>query len=359
MATSSLPADAAASAGPLGAARGRDNVPLGIGLMIGATLLLALTNVLSKHLVAIYPVGEVMFFRSASAFMACCALILPTTGLSVFATRRPRSHMARGASQAISQTLTVAALALMPLAGVMAIGFSAPLWAALVAVLVFRERSDARRWTMLLVGFAGVMIVLRPGPDLLQIGAVFALANAVMYGSVTVAVRGMAKTETARTLLMWQMATMTVCHALLLPLGCRWPSLADGALLVALGLANAGAQYLWTRALSLAPASAVSPFYYLMLVWGIVLGFLFWGEVPDAALLLGSAIVVASGVALLWHEAGRKPQVDQPIAPPGSGTQRHPPAWRALPPLAITQPARSAALRHGSAPRSGSMARAC
>jgi drug/metabolite transporter (DMT)-like permease len=294
----------------------RDDIPRGILFMVGATILLASSNALSKFLVATYPIGEVMFFRSAAGFLACSALILPVTGLSVFATQRPRAHLARGTSQAISQTLTVAALALMPLAGAMAIGFSAPLWATLVAVLLYREASDARRWTMLAVGFVGVLVVTHPGADSLSLGAVFALGNAIMYGSVTVAVRGMAKTESPRTLLMWQMATMTVCHAGLLLFGCRWPNAADAALLVALGLSTAGAQYLWTRALALAPATAVSPFYYLMLVWGMVLGFLVWGEMPDASLLVGSAIVIGSGIALLWYEARRRTGI---VGAPGDG----------------------------------------
>lgn len=283
-----------------------DDVPRGIILMLGATLLLAIANALGKYLVGLYPIGEVMFVRSGAAFAACCAFILPASGLAVFKTSRPRDHLGRGLSQAVSQTLTVAALGLMPLAGVMAIGFSAPLWAALVAVILFKEPTDPSRWAFLLLGFAGVVIVTHPGADSLSLGALFALGNAVMYGSVTVAVRGMTKTESARTLLMWQMAVMTACHAALLPFGFRMPGLADAALLGLLGLTNAGAQYLWTKALSLAPASAVSPFYYFMLVWGIGLGFLFWGEIPGRALVIGSLVVIASGLCLLWHEAGRR-----------------------------------------------------
>lgn len=282
-----------------------DDVPRGVLLMIGATLLLAAANALGKHLVALYPIGEVMFFRSGAAFAVCCAFVLPRSGLAVFATKRPRDHVARGVSQAISQTLTVAALGLMPIAGVMAIGFSAPLWAALVAAIIYKEATDPSRWAFLLLGFAGVLVVTHPGADSLSLGALFALGNAVMYGSVTVAVRGMTKTESSRTLLMWQMAVMTVCHAGLLPFGFTLPTLADLALLAVLGLTNAGAQYLWTKALSLAPASAVSPFYYFMLVWGIALGFLFWGEVPSLTLVAGSLVVIVSGLCLLWHETGR------------------------------------------------------
>jgi drug/metabolite transporter (DMT)-like permease len=274
--------------------------------MIGATLLFAVSSAFAKWQVAIYPIGEVMFLRSFSSLVVCAAAILPFTGLSVFATRRPRDHIARGLSQSISQTFSVIAFSMMPLAGAIAINFSAPLWAALISVLWLKERAGPVRWLVLLVGFLGVLVVTNPGTDSLQVGALFALGNAIMYGSVTVAVRGMTATESANTLLMWQMVTIAVFHSFLLLFGFRWPGPLDAAMLVCGGVANAIGQHFWTRALHLAPATAVMPFYYLMLVWALVIGYIVWGEVPTAGLLVGSAIVVASGMLLLWHEAQRR-----------------------------------------------------
>ena len=236
-----------------------DNVPRGILFMIGATLLLAMSSAISKWLVAFYPIGEVMFFRSFSSLAVCAVFILPLTGFSVYVTRRPGAHFGRGLSQSISQTFTVIALSLMPLAGATAIAFSAPLFAALISIIWLKERAGLTRWTVLLCGFFGVLLVTNPGADSLQVGALFALANAVMYGSVTVAVRGMTKTESAHTLLMWQVSVMAVLHTFLLLFGFKWPSAVDATLLVASGITNAAAQYLWTRALHLAPTTAVSP----------------------------------------------------------------------------------------------------
>jgi drug/metabolite transporter (DMT)-like permease len=292
---------------PIVEAAARDNhVVRGIMFMIGATVMFAISNALSKWLVAIYPVGEVMFGRSLSSLIVCSAFMLPMTGLAVFATKRVRDHLARGLSQAVSQTFTVLAFSLMPLAGAVAINFSAPLFSALISVIWLKERAGAARWGALLAGFAGVLIVAQPGADSVQLGALFALANAVMYGSVTVAVRGMSKTESANTLLMWQMATLAVFHAFLLVFGFRWPTLPHAGLFVTMGVANAAAQYLWTKALHAAPATAVSPFYYFLLVWSLVLGFAVWGDIPTTSLLIGSAIVVASGLFLLYYEAQRQ-----------------------------------------------------
>jgi drug/metabolite transporter (DMT)-like permease len=283
-----------------------DDIPRGIGFMIGATVLFSVSSAFAKWQVAIYPVGEVMFFRSFSSLAICAAFILPFTGFSVFATRRPRDHILRGLSQSISQTFSVIAFSLMPLAGAVAINFSAPLFSALVSVLWLKERAGPVRWSVLVVGFLGVLIVTNPGADSLQVGALFALGNAVMYGSVTVAVRGMTATESANTLLMWQMVTIAVFHSFLLLFGFRWPAPLDAAMLICSGVANAIGQFFWTRALHLAPATAVSPFFYLMLVWALVIGYVVWGEAPTTGLLVGSAIVVASGLFLLWHEAQRR-----------------------------------------------------
>ena len=285
----------------------RDNhVVRGITFMIGATVMFAISNALSKWIVAIYPVGEVMFTRSLTSLIVCSAFMLPVTGLSVFATKRARDHIARGVSQSISQTFTVLAFSMMPLAGAIAINFSAPLFSGLISVLWLKERAGAARWGTLLVGFIGVLIVVKPGADSFQLGALFALANAVMYGSVTVAVRGMSKTESANTLLMWQMVTLAVFHSFLLVFGFRWPTPQHAVLLISSGVANAAAQYLWTKALHAAPATAVSPFYYFLLVWSLALGFLVWGDVPTISLLVGSGIVVASGLFLLYREAQRE-----------------------------------------------------
>ena len=283
-----------------------DNIPLGIACMVGATLMLAASNTIAKLLVAGYPVGEVMFFRSATSLIFCSALVLPVTGVSVFATARWRAHVARGASQSISQTFTVLALWLMPLAGAIAIGFSAPLFSALIALLWLKERADPWRGSALALGFLGVLVIARPGADTFQVGALFALANAVMYGSVTVAVRSMTKTESTLTLLMWQMITVAAFHSLLLVFGFVMPSRSDAALFLAGGAANGVAQYLWTRALGFAPATAVSPFYYLLLVWALPIGFIVWDDAPTLPLLAGASIVVASGLALLWREARLK-----------------------------------------------------
>ena len=280
-----------------------DDVPRGIVCMIVATILFSGASAASKWLVEIYPVGEVLCLRSFASLIAGASMILPVSGLSAFVTRRPLDHLARGLSQSISQLCLLLAFSLMPLAGAVAINFSAPLFAALVSIVWLKEPAGFVRGGALVIGFVGVLIVTNPGTNSLTLGALFALTNAVMYGTVTVAVRGMTRTESANTLVMWQLAVLAFFHSFLLLFGWRSPSAIDAAMLFGTGFTNAIGQWFWTKALQFAPAPAVTPFYYLMLVWALMFGFFIWGDVPSASLLLGSAIVVITGLFLFLREA--------------------------------------------------------
>src|SRR5262249_55371535 len=162
------------------------------------------------------------------------------------------------------------------------------------------------RWFALIMGFLGVLIVTNPGAETFQIGALFALANAMTYGTVTAAVRGMTATESAETLLMYQLLLITLFFSPMLPFGFTIPSLWRAGLMLFNVITNAICQYWWTRALHLAPASAVAPFFYLSLLWAALLGYLVWGDFPTLGLMIGSAVVVGSGLFLLWRETMRR-----------------------------------------------------
>ena len=158
-----------------------------------------------------------------------------------------------------------------------------------------------------------MLLVASPGADSFRIGALFALANAVLYGSVTAAVRGMTRDRVDRDADHVPDVVPDLLFTLALPVfGFRLPTGTDAAAMIAGGVCNGFGQYWWTRSLSLAPPSAVGPFYYFTLVWAMILGFLFWGDVPTLTLLAGSAVVVGSGLFLLWHEAGAKPVTAPP-----------------------------------------------
>lgn len=299
-----------------------DRVPLGILYMLGATVMFAISNALSKWQVAGYSFDEVLFFRVLASLVTIALIVLPRTGVAAFYTRRLGAHFSRSVMQTAGQSCLIIAFGLMPLGGAIAINFSAPLFATLLAAVWLKERIGAARGAALLVGFFGVLLVAAPGADTFRLGALFAIANAVLYGTVTTAVRGLASTESAETLTIYQMLFMTAIFALGLPLfGFVWPTNGDLVALLVNGVFNAIGQYWWTRALALAPPAAIGPFYYFSLVWALLLGFAFWGEIPTPPLIAGSAIVVASGLFLLWHESRGRNRRSRAAIPQMEGDQ--------------------------------------
>ncbi len=301
----------------------RNQIPRGILYMVASTVLFAGGNAVVKWEVASYPVGEVAFFRSLFALTAVAVMILPRTGWSVLRTRRYREHLQRGLSQFGSMTCFMLALRTLSLGSAAAIGFSAPLFTTLLSIFVLKEKVGIHRWSALLVGFVGVLVVTHPGAGTLTWGAFFALANALLISSVAIAIRRMSATESTETLTLYQMSVITVCTLFLLPLGWARPAWYDVLALAAAGAGNGIAQFWWTRSLSLAPPSAVVPFNYLSLVWASILGLAIWDDVPTPALLVGSAIVVASGLYILWRETLRRTRpMLQPLPPLRPGGRR-------------------------------------
>lgn len=283
-----------------------NQVPLGIAYMVGSTIMFAAGNAVVKWQVVTYPVGEVAFGRTLFASLTVAAIALPRAGWGVFRTKRYREHLQRGLSQVGSMLCLFVALSMLPLGSATAIGFAAPLFTTLLSIVILKEKVGLYRWSALIVGFVGVVIMTQPGAGTLTYGALFALGNAVLISTVAIAIRRMSDTESTETMTLYQMSIMTLCTAGLLTLGFRAPYWGDALILALSGIGNGIAQIWWTRSLSLAPPSAVVPFNYLSLVWAIILGFAVWGEVPTPDLLAGSAIVVASGLYILWRETLRR-----------------------------------------------------
>ena len=291
----------------------QERIPLAIAYMVAAGVLFSVTSAGSKWLVETYPVGEVLFARNLGGLIACALFILPMHGLLVYRTSRPGAHLLRSASQTTSQTLLLIAFSMMPLASATAINFSSPLFATLASAIFLKEAVGPARAAVLVAGFLGVLIVTNPGGDTFQIGALYALGNAILFGTVTAGVRGMTTTESAATLTMYQLTLISVLFGLSLPFAFVMPTGMDALWLLLNGAGNGIAQYWWTRAIHMAPTAAVVPFNYLSLVWAAILGFAIWGDVPTIGLVFGSAVVVGSGLFLLWHETRKAP------VPPAAG----------------------------------------
>jgi drug/metabolite transporter (DMT)-like permease len=284
----------------------RDQIPRGIVFMIGSTILFAGVNAVVKWEVALYPVGEIAFLRSAFGLIPLYLIVLPRSGLAVLRTARLFDHVKRALSQFISQMAMFLSFALMPLASAIAISFAAPLFTTLLSIVILKEKVGLHRWSALAVGFVGVLLITHPGAGTFQLPVLLPLLNAVMISTVAIAIRRMSTTESTETLAIYQLTLITVFNACLLPFGCTSMTWGDFAMLACAGLCNGVAQFWWTKALHLAPPSAVTPFNYLSLVWASILGYAVWGDVPTVMLIAGAVIVVASGLYILWRETVRR-----------------------------------------------------
>jgi drug/metabolite transporter (DMT)-like permease len=313
----------------------RNQIPRGIAYMVASTIMFAGGNAVVKWQLETYPLGEVAFSRTLFAFLTVALIVLPRVGLSVLRTRRYREHAQRGLSQFGSMVCWLMAVSVLSLGAATAIGFAAPLFTTLLSIVILKEKVGVHRWSALIVGFIGVIVITDPGPGMLTYGALFALGNAILISTVAIAIRRMSVSESTETLTLYQMSIMLLCTACLLPFGFRIPAWSDALALAFAGVGNGIAQFWWTRSLSLAPPSAVVPFNYLSLVWATMLGFAIWGDIPTLELLLGSAIIVASGLYILWRETMRRRRPASSAAAGGSanaggesGADREPPSSR-------------------------------
>lgn len=298
-------------------ASSREDVRAGIVFVLASVFLFAGLNALIKWLTARYPINQVIFFRTLFSLAAAAMLVFAHGGLSGLRTQRLGEHAARACMQFMSMACMFTALSLMPLADAVALSFAAPMFMTMLSVPLLGERVGIHRWSAVVLGLVGVLIMLRPGPGVLQGGAVFALAHAFLMATVTVALRRMSLTEASSTLVFYQNLVAFLISIALLPLGWTAPTWTDLGLLAALGLGSGLAQFWWTQGFARVPAAIAAPFSYTTMVWSILFGYMIWGDLPDAMLLIGAAIVIASGLYIVYRETIRRtPKAErEPAAP--------------------------------------------
>lgn len=287
----------------------------GIALKLGATLAFSLQYVGIK-LAGAVPVGEVVFFRAFFALLPLVALSAYTVGISQMAyTERPRLHLIRAAVGSSGMFLNFAALKLLPLADITAIGFVQPIFAVVLAALVLKEVIGPYRGAAVVVGFAGVILMVQPHGGLLAIvahglsaGAGLALTGALGSAIIVIYIRQMSATEKSETIVFYFMAFCAVVGALTM-VWWRVPlTWAKAAWLIMAGVAGGFGQIAMTFSYRYAEPSLLAPFDYVSMVWAVTFGFLIFGEVPATLVLVGAAVVTAAGVFIAFreHRLGRE-----------------------------------------------------
>jgi len=283
--------------------------------MCGAACAFALMVNLVRHLTHSLDPLQVVFFRNAFGLLAMLPWLL-RHGPAVLRTERLGLHALRAAIGIVAMVCWFTTLALLPLAEATALSFTAPIFTSVLAMLLLGEVMRARRWTATAVGFAGALIILRPGLTSLQPAALLAIVTALVWAGSTILVKVMARTESAGAIVTWLVLFSTPVSLLAALFVWQTPTLAQLGLAALLGTAGSAGHFCMTRALAVAEASAVMPFDYLRLPVVAGIAYLAFGEVPDLWVWLGGAVIAASGLYIVQREARLQPQALPAAAAP-------------------------------------------
>jgi drug/metabolite transporter (DMT)-like permease len=285
----------------------------GIALKILSALSFTLMSAGIKHVSSRFPTGEIVFFRSAFALVPVLAW-LGWRGEVVDAlrTRNVVGHIRRGLIGSAGMFSGFVALSYLPLPDAVALGYTAPLLVVVLAALILKETVRVYRWTAVAVGFAGVIVMLTPhlssgavagglggGPAR---GAFFALFGALCAAAATVQVRQLTATEKTGAIVFYFQTLTTVLGLATLAWGWNLPRAGDAALLVLIGILGGIGQILLTQSYRYAETSLIAPFEYTTMVWALLIGWLVFGDVPVGTVIIGGAIVVSSGIFVIWRE---------------------------------------------------------
>lgn len=280
----------------------------GIIAMLLCVVLFGVMDALVKLAAERQPVGQVMFFRNAFAFIPLYFFIRQAGGWGVLRTRYVSQHILRSVTGVTSMALTFYAFAVMQLADVVAIGLSAPIFLTALSVPMLGEHVGWRRWSAVGVGFVGILVITRPGTGVFGPIAFVPLASAVLYAVAMIQIRKVSTREPAATMSFYYTVAAVLLSGASLPWQWKTPTPIMLACLIIIGLLGGFAQMALTEAYRRAPVSLVAPFEYSALLVAAALGYAIWGQIPDEFVWLGAGIVVASGLYILHREASRRRQ---------------------------------------------------
>jgi drug/metabolite transporter (DMT)-like permease len=290
------------------------NTGKGILLKLISAVLFALMSALIRYLGARYPIGQVVFYRSAFAIVPVL-LVYAWRGelASVVRTERPLGQAGRGALSIVGMFCNFGALARLPLVESNAISFTSPLFSVALAALILKERVRIYRWSAVIVGFIGVLVVLAPhlsGDEL-----TFAMASATTLTGIAYAITGsftnagtmiqtrrLTRSETTSSIVFYFSLYCALAGLVTWPFGWLRPTGGEFAVLIGIGVLGGMAHIFLTESYRYASASVVAPFDYTSMIWALVLGYIMFGETPTLMIVAGSAIIAGAGLFVIWRE---------------------------------------------------------
>lgn len=281
---------------PAAATRTAENVGRGILILVAAMFVFACQDGITKHLAPRFASPQIIWIRFVAFVLLGLWLVCRKGVRRAFYTGAPWLQLAWGIVLVTQMLGFVLVLRYLPLADAHVIMASTPLIVTVLAIPLLGESVDLRRWLAVLAGFAGVLVILRPGLGAMQAGSGFALGVAFMYAMFIPLTRMVSRVDSAGTTLVWTGAVGLVSMTLTAPFVWIWPDLEGWLFLGALALFSAANHWLLIKALERAPASVLQPYSYSILVWAILIGWLVFGDFPDLLTIVGAAVIVASGL---------------------------------------------------------------
>src|SRR5215467_12730724 len=285
----------------------------GIGLMLLGVFMFSFGDALGKYLVGTYAVGQLLLLRACAALLVLSPLIWRNRQQFV-QMERPRLQTIR----IVFSTLEVAAFFLatvyLPLADVTTYYLACPIFVTALSALVLGERVGWRRWSAILIGFAGVLIALRPSAQTISWPAMIALGGSLSFSILMLITRNLRATPDI-VMATSQFVGTFLLGALMSPFGWVTPSAASLALFAAAGVISVSALLCVNRSLKLAPASVVVPYQYSMIVWAVIFGIVVFGDVPSPMTIAGAAIIIGAGLYIFLRERKLGHQEETAVSP--------------------------------------------
>jgi drug/metabolite transporter (DMT)-like permease len=279
---------------------GGERTLTGIAMALVAMFLFSGMDGLSKYLAVDYHPIEIAAMRQFFTTLALLPFLLRSP--LALRTARPLLQIGRGLCMFCSSILFIFGLSHLPIADASAIGFVSPLLVTALSIPLLGEKVGIRRWTAVIVGFTGVMIVVRPGTGAFNPAALYPLASAAAWALGLILTRIMRNSDQVLTTIFYSTLVGLVIGGAAVPFVWRTPDLAGLGLMAAMGLLSAISQTLLISAFARAAASILAPFSYSQMVWSTLIGYFVFATLPDALTWIGAAVVIASGLYTLHRE---------------------------------------------------------
>ena len=256
-----------------------------------------------------YPVGEVLFFRGFCGLIPLFFLIPKERYFNFYKTNRPFLHFKRCAAGLFAIVAIFIALRELPLATVVSITFASPIFTTIFSIFLLSEKVGLYRWLAVLVGFIGIIVISEPGFSSMNLYYIYPIIFCLGLSYVSIAIKKLSSSEPIWLIGFYFSFSIMITSLFTIPKGWIMPDLVDIILLSLVGVLGGGANLLLTQAYKFSDVSLVTPLKYLALVFAIIFGYLFWGEIPTFKVLMGAALVIVSSVIIFRREIYLKKQV--------------------------------------------------